>query len=150
MTNEVIEFLRQTKFPGMKVLQFAFDAREESNYLPHTYIRNCIVYTGTHDNDTFRGWFELTGNKEDVEYSKEYLALSEEEGYNWGFIRGAWSSVANLSMALMQDFLNLGGESRINTPSTLGHNWTWRVRGGSYTDELANKIYKYTKMYGRC
>lgn len=150
LTNEVIEFLRQTKFPGMKVLQFAFDAREESNYLPHTYIRNCIVYTGTHDNDTFRGWFELTGNKEDVEYSKEYLALSEEEGYNWGFIRGAWSSVANLSMALMQDFLNLGGESRINTPSTLGHNWTWRVRGGSYTDELANKIYKYTKMYGRC
>ena len=150
LTDEVIDFLQETGFPGMKVLQFAFDAREESNYLPHTYIRNCIVYTGTHDNDTFRGWFELTGNKEDVEYSKEYLALSEEEGYNWGFIRGAWSSVANLSMALMQDFLNLGGESRINTPSTLGHNWTWRVRGGSYTDDLANKIYKYTIMYGIC
>lgn len=150
LTDEVIEFLDETGFPGMKVLQFAFDAREESNYLPHTYSRNCIAYTGTHDNDTFRGWFEVTGSKEDVEYCKQYLALSEEEGYNWGFIRGAWGSVANVSVALMQDFLDLGNESRVNMPSTLGNNWKWRAKEGSYNSELAEKIYKYTKMYGRC
>jgi 4-alpha-glucanotransferase len=150
LTEEVREFLKETGFPGMKVLQFAFDAREESNYLPHTYDRNSVVYTGTHDNDTFRGWFEKTGSKEDVEYSKEYLALSEEEGYNWGFIRGAWSSVSYLSIALMQDFLNLGNEARINLPSTLGQNWRWRIKKGSYNCELADRIYKYTKMYGRC
>lgn len=150
LTDEVMRFLNETGFPGMKVLQFAFDAREESNYLPHTYINNCIAYTGTHDNDTFRGWFEVTGNKSDIDYCKEYLALTEEEGYNWGFIRGAWSSVSDVSVALMQDFLNLGNETRVNVPSTLGTNWKWRAKEGSYTDELADKIYKYTKMYGRC
>lgn len=150
LTDEVMEFLKESGFPGMKVLQFAFDAREESNYLPHTYTNNCIAYTGTHDNDTFRGWFEVTGSKSDVEYCKEYLALSKEEGYNWGFIRGAWSSVADVSIALMQDFLNLGNETRVNLPSTLGHNWKWRIKEGSCTTELADKIYKYTKMYGRC
>ena len=150
LTKEVKEFLEETGFPGMKVLQFAFDEREESNYLPHTYTNNCIVYTGTHDNDTFRGWFELTGNKSDVKYCKEYLALTEEEGYNWGFIRGAWASVADVSIALMQDFLNLGNETRVNFPSTLGENWKWRIKEGSYNTELADKIYKYTKMYGRC
>ena len=131
LTNEVKEFLEETGFPGMKVLQFAFDEREESNYLPHTYTNNCIAYTGTHDNDTFRGWFELTGNKSDVKYCKEYLALTEEEGYNWGFIRGAWASVADVSIALMQDFLNLGNETRVNFPSTLGGNWKWRIKEGS-------------------
>ena len=150
LTNEVKEFLEETGFPGMKVLQFAFDEREESNYLPHTYTNNCIAYTGTHDNDTFRGWFELTGNKSDVKYCKEYLALTEEEGYNWGFIRGAWASVADVSIALMQDFLNLGNETRVNFPSTLGGNWKWRIKEGSCNIELADKIYKYTKMYGRC
>ena len=150
LTNEVKEFLEETGFPGMKVLQFAFDEREESNYLPHTYTNNCIAYTGTHDNDTFRGWFELTGNKSDVKYCKEYLALTEEEGYNWGFIRGAWASVADVSISLMQDFLNLGNETRVNFPSTLGGNWKWRIKEGSYNTELADKIYKYTKMYGRC
>ena len=150
LTDEVINFLEETGFPGMKVLQFAFDSREESNYLPHTYNNNCIAYTGTHDNDTFRGWFDLTGSREDIEYCKNYLALSESEGYNWGFIRGAWSSVADVSVALMQDFLDLGNETRVNFPSTLGNNWKWRLKEGSCTTELANKIYEYTKMYGRC
>lgn len=150
LTDEVMNFLEETGFPGMKVLQFAFDSREESNYLPHTYNNNCIAYTGTHDNDTFRGWFDLTGSREDIEYCKKYLALSESEGYNWGFIRGAWSSVSDVSVALMQDFLDLGNETRVNFPSTLGNNWKWRLKEGSCTTELANKIYEYTKMYGRC
>ena len=150
LTEEVIEFLKESDFPGMKVLQFAFDAREESDYLPHNYINKCIVYTGTHDNDTFRGWYEKTGAKEDIEYCKEYLVLNSNEGYNWGFIRGAWSSVGILAIAPMQDFLNLGNESRMNLPSTLGENWKWRVKEDILNCDLADKIYKYTKMYGRC
>lgn len=150
LTVEVKEFLEDSGFPGMKVLQFAFDEREESNYLPHTYNNNCVAYTGTHDNDTFRGWYDLTAPRNDVKYCKEYLALSDEEGYNWGFIRGVWSSVSDLAIATMQDFLDLGNETRINMPSTLGNNWKWRISEGSYDDELAEKIYRYTKMYGRC
>lgn len=149
LTQEVIDFRNETGFPGMKVLQFAFDSREESDYLPHNYPVNSIAYTGTHDNDTFRGWFEVTGNREDVEYSKKYLKLTEEEGYNWGFIRGVWSSVSHTAIALMQDFLNLGNEARINYPSTLGGNWQWRVKYDALTDELAEKIYDITKLYGR-
>ena len=149
LTQEVIDFRNETGFPGMKVLQFAFDSREESDYLPHNYPVNSIAYTGTHDNDTFRGWFEVTGNREDVEYSKKYLKLTEEEGYNWGFIRGVWSSVSHTAIALMQDFLNLGNEARINYPSTLGGNWQWRVKDDALTDELAEKIYDITKLYGR-
>ena len=149
LTQEVIDFRNETGFPGMKVLQFAFDSREESDYLPHNYPVNSISYTGTHDNDTFRGWFEVTGNREDVEYSKKYLKLTEEEGYNWGFIRGVWSSVSHTAIALMQDFLNLGNEARINYPSTLGGNWQWRVKYDALTDELAEKIYDITKLYGR-
>ncbi len=150
LTDEVLEFRDETGFPGMKILQFAFDSREESDYLPHNYIKNCIAYTGTHDNDTFRGWYELTGNKKDIEYCKKYLKLNDEEGYNWGFIRGVWSSVADTSIALMQDFLNLGNESRMNMPSTTGTNWRWRLKKEMLTDELANEIYNITKLYGRC
>lgn len=150
LTDDVREFLMKSGFPGMKVLQFAFDEREESNYLPHTYIENSIAYTGTHDNDTFKGWMEVTGIKEHVEFCKEYLALSEEEGYNWGVIRGVWGSISFLAIATMQDFLNLGNEARINLPSTLGTNWKWRAKEDAFTDELANKIYRYTKIYGRC
>ncbi len=149
LTDEVLQFRDDTGYPGMKILQFAFDTREESDYLPHNYNKNCIVYTGTHDNDTVMGWFDTTGNKEDVENAKLYLKLDSNEGYHWGFIRGAWSSVANVAIAQMQDFLGLGNESRMNLPSTLGGNWQWRIAEGELTDELADKIYNLTKTYGR-
>lgn len=150
LTSEVIKFRKDSGFPGMKVLQFAFDEREESDYLPHNYDKDCIVYTGTHDNDTFRGWFEKTGSKNDIEFCKKYLKLTEEEGYNWGFIRGAWSSVGMLSVTLMQDFLNLGNEARMNLPSTIGENWKWRTDKSSLNEELSKKIYELNKLYGRC
>jgi len=148
LTKEVLDFRKESGYPGMKVLQFAFDTREESDYLPHNYDKNCVVYTGTHDNDTVDGWFQ-NANRDDVKHAIKYLNLNKEEGYNWGFIRGAWSSVANLAIAQMQDFLGLGTEARMNIPSTLGGNWLWRLKKGELTEDLADKIYQITKLYGR-
>ncbi|NFO87426.1 4-alpha-glucanotransferase [Clostridium botulinum] len=150
LTDEVVKFREESGFPGMRVLQFAFVGDAANRDLPHNYEENCIAYTGTHDNNTFRGWLEKTGTEEEIEASIKYLGLNKEEGYNWGFIRGVWSSKAYLSIALIQDFLNLGNESRINVPSTLGQNWRWRAKEDVFTDELAEKIYEITKMYGRC
>jgi 4-alpha-glucanotransferase len=148
LTQEVIDFRDASGYPGMKVLEFAFDTREESDYLPHNYEKNCIVYTGTHDNDTVMGWFENT-QKSDTDFAKRYLKLNKKEGYNWGFIRGALSSVGNLAIAQMQDYLGLGSEARMNIPSTLGGNWLWRVKREYLSHKLAKKINKITKLYGR-
>lgn len=148
LTPKVRKLLKESGYPGMKVLQFAFDSREPSDYLPHTYDKNCVVYTGTHDNDTAGGWF-ASAKKDDVDYAVEYLNLTAEAGYVWGLIRSAFASVGNLAVAQMQDFLELGSEARMNVPSTLGNNWEWRVRSESLTDELAERIGKMTKLYGR-
>ena len=150
LTEETIKLRDDTGFPGMKILTFGFDTDSSNPFLPHNYEKNFIVYTGTHDNDTVRGWMETTGPKEEVEKAIEYLNLTKEEGYNWGFIRGAWSSIADISIAQMQDFLNLGNEARINLPSTLGDNWRWRAKKDVLTEELAEKIYRITEIYGRC
>lgn len=150
LTEETIKLRNDTGFPGMKILEFAFDGDNENHFAPHNYQRNFVAYTGTHDNDTARGWIETTGSKEEVKNAIEYLALNEEEGYNWGFIRGVWSSIADTAVAQMQDFLNLGNEARVNFPSTLGCNWKWRAEEGVFTDKLAERIYKLTKIYGRC
>lgn len=148
ITDDVRRLIGQSGFPGMKVLQFAFDAREESDYLPHNYPSNCVVYTGTHDNHTVLGWFAAIPPV-DRDYAVKYFNLTPAEGYNWGFIRGAWSSVAYLAMAPMQDFLGLGDEARLNIPSTIGGNWAWRLNKDCLTDELAEKIRAMTRMYGR-
>jgi 4-alpha-glucanotransferase len=150
LTEETIKLRNDTGFPGMKILTFAFDSDGSNPFLPHNYEKNFIVYTGTHDNDTARGWMETTASKEHVEKAIEYLRLTKEEGYNWGLIRGAWSSIADISIAQMQDFLNLGNESRINLPSTLGSNWRWRAKENVFTEKLAEKIYEMTTLYGRC
>lgn len=148
MTEELEKFREATGYPGMKLLQFAFDVEEEGPYLPHNHERNSIAYTGTHDNDTVMGWIEESGNDEEVEFCKEYLKLSEEEGYNWGFIRGAWSSTSKISIALMQDFLGYGSDCRMNTPATLGW-WKWRIKKNVLNEDMAEKIYELTKLYGR-
>lgn len=148
LTEKVIRLREETGYPGMKVLQFAFDTREESDYLPHNYNENSVVYTGTHDNDTASGWLK-TAKKSDIDHAIKYLKLNEEEGYHWGFIRGAWSSVANTSIAQMQDFLALDSEARMNIPSTIGGNWQWRVKKEYLTNELAKKINDITNLYGR-
>jgi 4-alpha-glucanotransferase len=149
MTDSVKEFLRDSGFPGMKVLGFAFDTLGDNDYLPHNYNKNCIVYTGTHDNDTTMGWFSQAG-EDQANFAKTYLKLDENEGLNWGMIRGAMASVAAISVIPMQDFLGLGSEARMNTPSTLGgSNWRWRISENALSHELAKKIAHMTELYGR-
>ncbi|MEA3423661.1 MAG: 4-alpha-glucanotransferase [Bacillota bacterium] len=149
LTEDFHEFKNQTGFPGMNLLQFAFDSRDENNYLPHAYEKNSAVYTGTHDNNTTLGWINEDAKPDEIKYAKDYLHLSEEEGYVFGFIRGCWSSVSNLAVAPIQDFLNLGSEARFNIPSTLGGNWVWRMKKDNLSEELSKKIFKLTKTYWR-
>lgn len=148
LTPSVKQLLKDTGFPGMKLIQFAFDSREESDYLPHTYPKNCVVYTGTHDNDTIMGWFK-TAPKESIKYAKEYLRLSKEEGYNWGTMKAVWGSVGDMAIVPMQDILGIGSEGRMNTPSTLGMNWKWRAVDGQITTTLAKKVCKNMEIYCR-
>lgn len=125
-----------------------FDSREGSDYLPHNYPTHCVVYTGTHDNDTILGWMN-TAPKASVKFAKEYLNLTKEEGYNWGMMRGAWASVGDLAIVPMQDIIGVGSEGRMNTPSTLGGNWEWRATADQIDNKLAKRLYKYMQMYGR-
>ena len=149
LTQEVLDMRDESGFPGMKVLGFAFDSREPSEYLPHTYPRNSVCYTGTHDNMTTRQWFD-TASADAVAYAKEYMTLSKEEGYVWGTIRTAFASVSDLCVILMQDLLNLGGEARMNFPGTMSDaNWTWRAGKEVLDPALAEKVYALTKLYGR-
>lgn len=149
MTEQVREFLKQSGFPGMKVLGFAFDSISDNDHLPHNYHVNTIAYTGTHDNETVLGWF-AQADTEQQNFAKKYLKLDQEEGYHWGFIRGVISSVSVLAIAPMQDYLGLGSEARMNTPSTLGGtNWRWRMASGAASVELAEKIAELTHRYAR-
>lgn len=148
LTEEVIRLQADSGYPGMKVLEFAFDSRENSDYLPHNYSRHCVVYTGTHDNDTVMGWL-ASAPEADVEFAKEYLRLTPEEGYHWGMMRGAWSSVADLAIVQMQDVLGLGSEGRVNTPSTVGLNWCWRMEKNAATPELAARLRRQMEVYRR-
>lgn len=148
VTQEVLELRDAFGFPGMKVLQFAFDAREESDYLPHNYVQNSVAYTGTHDNETAAGWMQSVRGA-DRRFAERYLRLNEAEGYHWGFIRGAWSSVSYLAIAQMQDFLGLDNSARMNYPSSLGGNWQWRVPKRALTKKLSRKIADLTRLYGR-
>ena len=149
LTEEVLALRDASGFPGMKVLQFAFDSREPSDYLPHTYIRNTVCYTGTHDNMTMAQW--LAAAPEDaVSHAKAYMRLTEQEGYVWGAIRTAMSSVSDLCMVQLQDYLELGAEARMNLPGTqTSDNWTWRALPGSYDAALAEKVRSLTRLYGR-
>ena len=149
ITPEVRKLQEDSGYPGMKVLEFAFDSREESDYLPHLYPVNSVCYTGTHDNEPLAQWFE-TASAQDIAFAKAYLGLNEEEGFIWGMIRGTMGSVSRLCVIQMQDYLGLGREARMNFPGTLSaDNWTWRALPGFDSDDLAKRIYAVTKRYGR-
>ncbi len=149
LTESVHKLRGDTGYPGMKVLEFAFSSREEgSDYLPHRYSPRCVVYAGTHDNDTIQGWMASAPRKETA-FAREYLRLTRREGYHWGMMRGAWASPADLAVMQMQDILGLGSEARINVPSTLGGNWTWRMEPGSCTQKLAKRLRREMQVYER-
>lgn len=150
LTPSVIKLVKDTGYPGMKVLQFAFDSREESDYLPHNYTSNCVVYTGTHDNDTVRGWYDVLSRpdkKLSIAYINNFDTPPKE--ISWDFIRLAQSSVAKLCIIPIQDYLCMGSEARINTPSTLGDNWKWRMSEKDINKKLTKRIFDMTKLYGR-
>ena len=135
--------------PGMKVMQFGFTPGEDSDYLPHNYPKNSVAYIGTHDNDTLKGWFE-TLPEHMRGFAVDYLRLTKEEGLNWGFIKSLLGSAADTAIITMQDILDLGAEARMNTPSTMGGNWTWRLGSTDvFSDELAAKLLKIAKTYSR-
>lgn len=148
LTDSVINMVKRTGYPGMKILQFAFGDEPENAYLPHNYEKNCVVYTGTHDNETITGWY-LGCDEKTRKYAKEYLQIKGKKKIAQTFIRAALSSVADTAIIPMQDYLSLGNEGRINTPSTLGDNWKWRMAEDACTEELAEKMYEMTKRYGR-
>ena len=149
LTKEVKDLLNGSGYPGMKVLLFAFDVREPSDYLPHTYIRHSVCYTGTHDNVTTRQWFD-TAPKAAVKYARAYMNITPEEGDVWGTIRTAMASVSETCIIPMQDYLELGGEARMNFPGTQSAgNWTWRATKGYLSAALSKRIYRLTELYGR-
>ena len=148
LTPEVRELLADSGLPGMKVLEFAFDSREPSNYLPHLYTPHCVCYTGTHDNAPLPAWKE-EADPDDLALAVQYLGLNEEEGFHWGVLRGGMSSVAELFMAQMQDYLGLGAESRINTPGEPVGNWQWRLHPGQLTAALSRRMAHMARLYGR-
>ena len=148
LTEDVTALLKQCGYPGMKLLEFAFDSRDGGDYRPHSYPKNCIAYVGTHDNEPVNGWME-TAAPEDVARAVRYLNLTKKEGYHWGMMRGIWSSAADLAVVQAQDLLGLGHESRMNTPSTLGGNWCWRAEPGVFNTRLAKKLHSEMELYGR-
>ncbi|MDR2435121.1 MAG: 4-alpha-glucanotransferase [Treponema sp.] len=149
LTPEVRAMLRASGYPGMKVLQFAFDSREASDYMPFTYGRNCVVYTGTHDNPTSLGWFK-SARSDDVQMALDFFGIKNARGGNWAFIRCALASIADTAIIPMQDYLGLDDRARMNTPSTLGgRNWRWRMPDGGADPALAENIRRLTGIYGR-
>ena len=148
LTPEVHALRDAAGLPGMKVLEFAFDPEGEGAYLPHNHVPGCVCYTGTHDNAPLAAWLTEAEPKE-LAMAQAYLGLNEEEGPVWGLLRGGMGSVAELFVAQLQDFLELGADSRINIPGTAEGNWQWRLTPGLLTDALAERIRAMTRRFGR-
>ena len=148
LTDSVIQLVKDTGYPGMKILQFAFDSREESDYLPHNYVKNSVVYTGTHDNDTTAHWFEVL-DSQDKDMAVKYMNLQDDSEACSEMIRMAYASVSETCIIPIQDFLELGEEARINMPSTLGTNWTWRMRADACNNDLAKRMAELVMIYKR-
>ncbi|MFO7874111.1 MAG: 4-alpha-glucanotransferase [Bacteroidales bacterium] len=147
ITPDVEELREDFGMPGMKILQFAFDSGEENNFIPHTYDKNSVVYTGTHDNNTTVGWFKHSP-EEDKQRMRDYFCLDENDPA-WSFIRLAWSTVSHFAIAPMQDVLRLDEHARMNFPGKSPGYWKWRYTGDMLTDAHAEDLLKITKVYGR-
>lgn len=148
LTPEVHRLLNRTGFPGMRVLEFAFDGRKDNNYLPHNYVENTVVYTGTHDNLPLVGWVK-TLSVDQIDQIITYFNLDDEDEIPSALVEAALSSIASTAIIPLQDYLGLDESSRINTPSTVGCNWKWRVNKELLTFEIIEKIKKLTEKYFR-
>ena len=151
VTDTVKQLLLDTGYPGMKLLQFAFDSREAGCYMPYDYPRNCVVYTGTHDNDTVVGWYKNFSD-DDRKLAKTYLNnyYTPEDQIHWDYICCALATVADTCIIPVQDYLGLGSEARINIPSVSSGNWKWRMKNDAFTPEIIEKIRNLAEIYGRC
>lgn len=147
-TPQVEKLLKDSGLPGMRILQFAFDAHGESDYLPHRCPPNSICYVGTHDNETVRGWLKSTGAG-DRAFARRYMHITDDEGWCWGFIRTGMATASRLFVAQMQDILELPASCRMNTPGTSAGNWQWRMKPDALSRELAKKLRTYTETYRR-
>ncbi len=147
LTESVKKMLADVGFPGMKILQFAFDSRESSGYLPESYTANSVVYTGTHDNSTIKGWMDAC-KKDDLKFAKEYLN-TEESSLPQKMMMAAMQSVSNTCILTMQDLLGLDGQARMNEPSTVGKNWKWRAAENYISPELCNFLKEMTLASNR-
>ncbi|MBQ1347273.1 MAG: 4-alpha-glucanotransferase [Erysipelotrichaceae bacterium] len=147
ISDDIIKMVKESTFPGMRVLEFGMEEDGSSCHCPHMQNENCVCYIATHDNVPIMGFLKEAKPKV-LSYAKRYYGLNEEEGYNFGFIRGGMSSVSYLFICQMQDYLGLGKEATINAPGTL-NNWKWRMLKGEANAKLAKKIALYTKTFGR-
>lgn len=148
LTPSVLKLVEKTGYPGMKVLLFAFDSREPSDYLPYNYYHNSVVYTGTHDNDTIEGWLQ-TASRADVSFAMKYVGVKRRKDFRWALLRTALASTADTVVIPMQDYLGYDNSARINQPSTIGTNWKWRMCNGDIPKDLAKKMSEMVELYGR-
>ncbi len=148
ITKEVEALRDEFEFPGMKILQFAFGSDPGNPYLPFNYQRNCVVYTGTHDNNTTVGWFNKLSDDEKATIS-HYLGCISPDGIHWDLIRLALSSVANQAIIPVQDLLGLGTEARLNVPGSSEGNWQWRYQYDDLSDQLSDRLKTLVQLYGR-
>ena len=149
LSPEVKELLEYSKYPGTKILQYAFDSKEPGNYFPHTYIPNSVCYTGMHDHNTLVGW-EKEISEKDRKLAEEYLGLTPGDDLVWPMIRAGLASVSKIFIAQMQDYLELDSDARMNRPGINdGNNWRWRCTKEMISDDLALKLQKLSELYGR-
>ena len=148
VTPGVRKLLEDSGLPGMKILEFAFDAHGDSDYLPHNCTPKSVCYLGTHDNDTVMGWLRTT-RKTDRDFAARYMHITPDEGWCWGMIRAGMASASELFVVQMQDLLELGPAARMNTPGIPSGNWRWRMLPGAADKELAKKLLLYTKTFRR-
>jgi 4-alpha-glucanotransferase len=148
ITPDVVALRDRFNFPGMKILQFAFGGERNSQFLPHTFDSNCVVYTGTHDNETVLGWFRNAA-PEEKKHVLAYLNVPNGDNISWDLLRLGHMSVADMSVAMMQDLLGLGNEARMNYPGRPSGNWQWRYRAEMLTAEIGARLLELTELYGR-
>ncbi len=146
ITDDVVDLREKFQFPGMKILQFGF-TEPENPFLPHNFSQNCVVYTGTHDNDTARGWYDSAPESE-RDFARRYLGVDGSD-FAWDLIRAAWASTAVFAFTPMQDLLNIGGEGRMNYPSRLGGNWEWRIPADALLEGTRDRLRELNYLYSR-